>query len=107
MPTKLLIVPRCSACPFFEDDPVKVLGGIFTQALLSDSLNGLCNILPSGEFLPSTDLKLGLPSGPSRETEELRFAKARTRRRIDDKQTIPEDCPLRRSDWTITTALGN
>ena len=104
---KLLVVTRCSACPFFEDSPLKAIGGIFTAALLADDQHGLCNILPSGQFLPSADLKIGLPPGPVREAEEPRLVKARSRRVVEDKRTIPDDCPLRRDDWTITIAGGN
>jgi len=78
-----------------------------TAALLNDVQHGLCNLLPSGEFLPGHDLKLGLRPGPERDAEELRFAKARTRRVVIDKQTIPTDCPLRQNDWTLTIAGGN
>ena len=97
-----LVVTRCSACPFFEDSPLKNgLLGIFGAVLL-DSQHGLCGLLPSGEFLPSTDIKIGLPPGPAREAEEPRYAKARARRFIEDKRTIPDDCPLRQNDWTVT-----
>jgi hypothetical protein len=104
---KLLVVIRCSACPFFEDSPLKTFGGILTAALLADSQHGLCNILPSGEFHPSADLKIGLPPGPAREAEEPRLAKARSRRVVEDKRTIPDDCPLRQTDVTITITGGN
>jgi len=104
---KLLTITRCSACPFFEDGPIKKLGGVLVAALMPDSQRGLCNILPSGEFLPIDDLKIGLPPGPDRDAEEPRFAKARSRRVVHDKRTIPDDCPLRQSDWTITIAGGN
>ena len=60
---KLLIVTRCSACPFFEDSPLKKLGGLFVEVLLADSQHGLCCLLPSGEYLSSADLKIGLPPG--------------------------------------------
>jgi hypothetical protein len=103
----LLVVTHCSACPFFEDSPLKALGGVFTQALLADSQHGLCCLLPSGEYLPSTDLKIGLPPGPERAAEEPRYAKARSRRVVVDKRTIPDDCPLRQADATITIAGGN
>lgn len=102
-----LVITRCAACPFFEDSPLKKIGGIFTELLLADSQHGLCNLLPSGEFVPHHDLKLGLPPGPDRDVEELRFAKARSRRVVDDKQTIPEDCPLRQRDWMLTIAGGH
>lgn len=102
MGAKLLVVPRCAACPFFEDIPVKTFGGILARVLMTDSQAGLCNLLPSGDFLPSADLRLGLPPGPGRSAEESRFAQARSRRVIYDKHTIPDDCSLRRDDWTIT-----
>jgi hypothetical protein len=106
--TQLLVVTRCSACPFFEDSPLKTgLLGILGTVLLTDSQHGICNILPSGEFLPSADLKIGLPPGPLREAEEPRLTKARSRRIVEDKRTIPDDCPLRQADWTITIAGGN
>jgi hypothetical protein len=105
--TKLIVVTRCTACPFFEDSPIKRLGGVLTSALLADSPHGLCNLLPSGEFLPSHDLKIGLPPGPERDAEEPRYAKARSRRVIHDKRTIPPDCPLHQEDWTIVTERGN
>lgn len=104
---KLLVVTRCSTCPFFEDSPLKTFGGLLVQALMTDSQTGLCNLLPSGDFLPSNDLKLGLPPGPEREAEGPRFAKARSRRVVYDKRTIPDDCPLRQDDWTITVAGSN
>lgn len=105
---KLLVVTRCSACPFFEDSPLKTgLFGIIGKALLADSRHGLCCILSSDEFLPSSDLKIGLPPGPARAAEEPRLAKARSRRVVPDKRTIPDDCPLRQSDWTITIEGGN
>lgn len=104
---KLLVVSRCSACPFFEDSPLKTFGGLLVRALMTESQTGLCNLLPSGDFLPSADLKLGLPPGPEREAEEPRLIKARSRRVVYDKQTIPDDCPLRADDWTITVAGGN
>jgi hypothetical protein len=99
-----LVVTRCSACPFFEDSPLKKLGGVFFEALMAGSQHGICNLLLSGEFLPSVDLKLGLPPGPERDAEELRLAKARTRRVVDDKRTIPDYCPLRQASWTVTLA---
>lgn len=105
--SKLLVITRCSACPFFEEGALKKLGGIFAEALMADSQHGLCNILPSDEFLPSTDLKIGLPPGPAREAEAPRLAKARSRRVVEDKRTIPKDCPLRQADWTITITGGN
>lgn len=104
---KLLVVTRCSTCPFFEDSPLKTFGGLLVQALMTDSQAGLCNLLPSGDFLPTTDLKPGLPPGPERDAEEPRFAQARSRRVVYDKRTIPDDCPLRQNDWTITIAGGN
>jgi hypothetical protein len=104
---KLLVVPRCSVCPFFEDSPIKTFGGLLVRALMTESQSGLCNLLPSGDFLPSADLKMGLPPGPEREAEEPRFAQARSRRVVYDKRTIPDDCPLRRDDWTITITSGN
>ncbi len=107
MTTKLLVITRCSACPFFEEGALKKLGGIIAEALMADSQHGLCNILPSYEFLPSTDLKIGLPPGPARQAEEPRLAKARSRRVVKDKRTIPDDCPLRQADWTITLTGGN
>ena len=107
MTAKLLVITRCAACPFFEDGPLKKIGGIFTAALLADSQYGLCNILPSGEFLPIADLQLGLPPGPAREAEEPRFALARSRRVVEDKQTIPDHCPLRQTDMTVTITVGN
>lgn len=105
--SKLLVVTHCAACPFFEDSPLKTIGGAFLTLLLTDTQHGLCNLLPSGEFLPSTDLKIGLPPGPLRDAEEPRLAKARSRRTVEDKRTIPNDCPLRQIDWTITMADGN
>lgn len=107
MSTKLLVVTRCSACPFFEDSPLKTLGGVLVSALLAESQHGLCCILPSGEYLPSADLKIGLPPGPERAAEEPRFAKARSRRVVHDKRTIPDDCPLRQTEITATIAGGN
>lgn len=104
---KLLVITRCSTCPFFEDSPLKTFGGLLVQALMTDSQSGLCNLLPSGDFLPSHDLKPGLPPGPERQAEEPRFAQARSRRVIYDKRSIPDDCPLRQDDWTITIAGGN
>jgi len=99
----LLVVPRCSACPFFEDSPLKSgLLGILGNALLADSQHGICCLLPSGEFLPSTDIKIGLPPGPERDAEEPRYAKARSRRVVEDKRVVPSDCPLRQADVTIT-----
>ena len=108
MSTKLLVVTRCSACPFFEDSPLKGgLFGILSSALLADSQRGICCLLPSGEHLPSADVKIGLPPEPDREAEEPRYAKARSRHVVEDKRTIPADCPLRRHDWTITLAGDN
>ena len=107
MATKLFVITHCAVCPFFEDSPLKKVGGIFTAALLADTQYGLCNILPSGEFLPIADLKLGLPSGPAREAEEPRFAKARSRRVIENKKAIPDDCPLRQADMTLTITIEN
>jgi hypothetical protein len=105
---KLLVVTRCAACPFFEDSPLKGrLLGILGSVLLADSQRGICCLLPSGEFLPSTDIKIGLPPGPQRAAEEPRYVKARSRRVIEDKRTIPADCPLRRHDWTVTLAGDN
>jgi hypothetical protein len=74
---------------------------------MAESKTGLCNLLPSGEFLPTTDLKPGLPPGPQRNAEEPRFAKARSRRVVYDKQLIPDDCPLRQDDWTVTITDDN
>jgi len=105
--TKLLVISRCSACPFFEDSPLKTHGGLFVAALLADSQHGLCCLLPSGEYLPSADLKIGLPPGPERVAEEPRYALARSRRVVEDKRTIPDDCPLRQDEMTITIAGGN
>ncbi len=105
--TKKIFVSRCSACPFFEDSPLKNLGGILTQALLADSHHGICDVLPSGEIIRSVDLKIGLPPGPERDAEEPRFAKARSRRVVEDKRTIPLDCPLRQNDVTIMYGGGN
>lgn len=104
---KLLVVMRCSACPFFEDDPLKTVGGLLTTVLLSDVQHGICGVLPSDEYLPSADLKIGLPPGPDRDAEMPRLAKARSRRVVQDKRTIPDDCPLRHGDMTITIAGGN
>jgi hypothetical protein len=99
---RLLVVTRCAACPFFEDSPLKGgLLGILGSVLLADSHHGICCLLPSGEFLPSTDIRIGLPPGPQR------YAKAKSRRFIEDKRAIPADCPLRRNDWTITLAGDN
>lgn len=105
--TKLVVVTRCSTCPFFEDSPIKKLGGVLVAALMPDYLGGLCNILPSGEYLPSADLQVGLPPGPARAAEEPRFTKARSRRIVKDKRTIPDDCPLRQADVTVTIAKDN
>ncbi len=86
---------------------VKTLGGVLTKALLAGSQQGLCALLPSGDFLPSTDLKIGLPPGPERTAEEPRFMQARSRRIVDDKRTIPEDCPLRNAEMVVTLAAEN
>jgi hypothetical protein len=107
MPKPKLIVTRCSTCPFFEENALKKLGGVIIAALMSDSQTGICNLLPSDEFYPSADLKLGLPPGPERVAEESRMVKARTRRVIHDKRTIPSDCPLRQGDRTITITGDN
>ena len=104
---KLIVITRCSTCPFFEDSPLKTFGGLLMRALMTESQAGLCNLLPSGDFLPSNDLKHGLPPGPEREAEGPRFAQARSRRVVYDKRAIPDDCPLRHDDWTITIAGGN
>lgn len=104
---KLLVVTHCSACPFFEEGALKKLGGVLVAALMPDTHHGVCNLLPSGEFLPSNDIKLGLPPGAERDAEGQRVAKARSRRLVTDKRTIPDDCPLRRDDWTITITDGN
>ena len=104
---KLLVITRCSACPFFEDSPIKGLFGIFTQALLADSHHGICSLLPSGEYLPSADIKIGLPPGPAREAEEPRYVKARSRLVVPDRRTIPEECPLKQADVTVTRTGGN
>lgn len=103
---KLLVVTRCAACPFFEDNPLKKVG-ILAAVLLTDSQYGICDLLPSGEFLASADLKIGLPPGPERAAEEPRLVKARSRRVIEDKRSIPDDCPLRQAEVTISIAGGN
>lgn len=105
--TKKIFVTRCSACPFFEDSPIKNLGGIFTQVLLSDDHHGICNVLPSGEVIRSVDVKIGLPPGPERDAEEPKYAKARSRRVVEDKRIIPADCPLRQAEVTIVYGGGN
>lgn len=107
MTLKLLVITRCSECPFFEDNPIKAIGGILTGALLADSQHGVCNILPTGEFLPPADLKIGLPPGPAREAEQPRLLQARTRRFVADKRTIPAFCPLREIEYTVTSSNGN
>ena len=98
--TNLLVVTRCSVCPFFEDDPIKAIGGVLTAAIMADSQRGVCGVLPSGEYVPTGDFKIGLPPGPERDAELPRMAKARSRRAIEDKRTIPTDCPLRQQDVT-------
>jgi hypothetical protein len=105
--TKLLVVTRCSACPFFEDSPLKSGLGILGKTLLADEQRGICCLLPSGEFLPTTDIKIGLPPGPARDAEEPRYARAQARRIIEDKRTIPTDCQLQEIDRTITIREGN
>jgi hypothetical protein len=102
-----LIVTRCSNCPFFEENALKKLGGVIVAALMPDAQTGICNLLPSDEFHPSADLKLGLPPGPERDAENRRVAKARTRRVVQDKRTIPSDCPLRQGDRTVTITGDN
>jgi hypothetical protein len=104
---KKILVTRCSACPFFEDSPLKNLGGIFTQALLADAQYGICDLLPSGEVIRSVDLKIGLPPGPERDAEEPKYAKAKSRRVVEDKRTIPADCPLISGAVTIVYGGGN
>lgn len=105
---KLLVVTRCAKCPFFEESLLKGgLLGILGTALLADTQHGICNLLPSGEFLPSTDLQIGLPPGPARDAEAPRYARAKERRFIKDKRTIPTDCPLQSDDWTITIQDGD
>ena len=107
MPKPKLIVTRCSTCPFFEENALKKLGGVIIAALMPDSQTGLCNLLSSGDFLPSNDIKLGLPPGPERDAEDKRVAKAKSRRVVHDKRTIPSDCPLRQGDRTITIVGDN
>jgi hypothetical protein len=107
MKPKLLVITRCSACPFYEDSPLKTHLGLIAKVLLADTQYGLCCILPSGEYLPSADIKIGLPPGPERAVEEPRYAKARSRRIVEDKRTIPDDCPLRQDEVTVTIAGGN
>jgi len=104
---KLHVVTRCSLCPFFEDSPIKRIGGVFTAALLADSEYGLCNLLPNGDVFPTNDLKIGLPPGPDRDVEARQILTGRDRRVVKDKHAVPEDCPLRQSDWTITLQGGN
>jgi hypothetical protein len=104
---RLLVVTRCSACPFFEDSPLKRGLGILGSALLADSQDGICCLLPSGEFLPTADIKIGLPPGPERDAEEPRYARARARRVIEDKRTIPDDCPLQSGSWAIAIDRGD
>jgi len=65
------------------------------------------NLLPSGEFLPSTDIVIGLPPGPEREAMEPRYAKARSRRCIEDKRQVPDDCPLRQGAVMVMAAGDN
>lgn len=74
---------------------------------MADYQSGICCILSTGEYLPSTDIKIGLPPGAERIAEEPRYAKARARRIVPDKRTIPDDCPLRRAEVTIAIAGGN
>ena len=104
---KKIFVTRCSACPFFEDSPVKGLFGVLTQALLADSQHGICDVLPSGEVIRSADIKIGLPPGPERDAEEPRYAKARARRVVEDKRIVPDDCPLKHAEVTIAYGGGN
>lgn len=104
---KRLVVTRCSACPLFEDSQLKTLGGILTQALMLDVHHGICNLLPSGEYVAITDIKIGLPPGPERTAEGPRYEKAQARRVVPDKREVPDDCPLRQGDVTITIAGGN
>jgi len=106
--SKRLVITHCAACPFFEDSPLKSgLLGVLGSALLADSQHGICCLLPTGDFLPSADIKIGLPPGPEREAEKPRYAQAKSRRFIEDKRTIPKDCPLRQNDWTVTITGGN
>jgi hypothetical protein len=104
---KVLVVTRCSTCPFFEDDPIKAIGGVLTAALMADSQRGVCSLLPSGKYVATADFKIGLPPGPDRDAELPRITEARSRRIIHDKRTTPDDCPLRQQDVTITIEGGN
>ena len=47
----------------------------------------------------NTNLKIGLPPGPDREAEEPQLSRARDRRVVYDKRTIPDNCQLRQGNW--------
>ncbi len=92
-----MIIKACAECPFFRLTPL--LGGM-TVLVGGDPKSGYCNYDRASQT--AVVIKYGLPPGPEREENSER---ARKLMRIDDKYSLPNGCPLR--DGDVTVSLGS
>lgn len=92
-----MIVKTCAECPFFRLTPL--LGGI-TMLVGGDPKGGYCNYDRTRQEVVVP--KFGLPPGPARDENNDR---ARALMRVGDKYEIPNGCPLR--DGDVTVSLGS
>ena len=93
-----LIVDSCKTCPFVRDYPV--LGGLLR--LLSGNEQPTAGLCSYSREHGVVNPRLGLPPGPERELEMSKFQHMI---KVEDRDKIPEACPLRVEP--VTVSLGS
>ena len=91
-------INSCEECPFFENpfSGVPLLGILAMTAVIEF---GVCGYNAAQDNL--VQIRLGMKAGPEK---DAMMATARGRLVVYDARVVPEGCPLRTRDITLTLA---
>lgn len=90
-----ITVRNCSECPFFKQTMMSLFAGIAMSKDGVDPLVGEC------DFPTSSGVRWKAFGAVGPDAEALRDAKMK-RKRVRDGNQLPEECPLRSADVTVT-----
>lgn len=88
-----MIVTCCHECPFFHETGAHLLFALVGRV----PSYGTCNYDAANDSV--VRVELGMPAGPEHDAMLLR---ARSRLVVLDRRAIPDGCPLRTRNVTIT-----